>query len=288
MINIPLESFNLQMLNVGLACHNGDWNWSNVSSPFTRIFYVKEGEALLHLPDQTVKLRPGYLYVIPPYILHSYECNGIFVHYYLHVYEGFKSEMDLMELFDFPIEVEGSHDDELLLSRMCEQYPQAQLPSSNPEVYDNALQTTSNARRYNDLSLWQKMELRGSMLMLFSRFLRYASPHLWTSDERMRRVQEYIHSHICEEIDIDELSEVACITKTYLIRLFRKEFGTSPLQYINKKKVERAQLLLCTTDMPVKEVAYRIGFNDQSYFIRMYRKVTGTTPQEYRKQQGLS
>ena len=40
--------------------------------------------------------------------------------------------------------------------------------------------------------------------------------------------------------------------------------------------------------MPVKEVAYRIGFNDQSYFIRMYRKVTGTTPQEYRKQQGLS
>ena len=64
--------------------------------------------------------------------------------------------------------------------------------------------------------------------------------------------------------------------------------GTSPLQYINKKKVERAQLLLCTTDMPVKEVAYRIGFNDQSYFIRMYRKVTGTTPQEYRKQQGLS
>ena len=114
--------------------------------------------------------------------------------------------------------------------------------------------------------------------------------HLWNYLllGEFSRVQEYIHSHICEEIDIDELSEVACITKTYLIRLFRKEFGTSPLQYINKKKVERAQLLLCTTDMPVKEVAYRIGFNDQSYFIRMYRKVTGTTPQEYRKQQGLS
>ena len=92
------------------------------------------------------------------------------------------------------------HDDELLLSRMCEQYPQAQLPSSNPEVYDNVLQTTSNARRYNDLSLWQKMELRGSMLMRFSRFLRYASPHLWTSDERMRRVQEYIHSHIVRRL----------------------------------------------------------------------------------------
>ena len=59
-----------------------------------------------------------------------------------------------------------------------------------------------------------------------------------------------------EEIDIDDLSEVACITKTYLIRLFRKKIGTSPLQYINKKKVERAQLLLCTTDMLLKFILF--------------------------------
>ena len=57
-----------------------------------------------------------------------------------------------------------------------------------------------------------------------------------------------------------------------------------PLQYVNNKKVERAQLLLYTTDMPVKEVAYELGFSDHSYFIRMYRKLTGITPQEYRRQ----
>jgi AraC-like DNA-binding protein len=56
------------------------------------------------------------------------------------------------------------------------------------------------------------------------------------------------------------------------------------VQYINSKKVERAQLLLYTTDIPVKEVAYELGFNDHSYFIRMFRKVTGITPQEYRRQ----
>ena len=42
MMHFPIESFNFQMLNVGLAHHNGDWNWKNVSSPFTRIYYVKE------------------------------------------------------------------------------------------------------------------------------------------------------------------------------------------------------------------------------------------------------
>lgn len=133
------------------------------------------------------------------------------------------------------------------------------------------------------MPLWQKMELRGAILMLFSRFLRKAVLHMWTSDDRMKRVQEHIHSHICHNIDVEELADVACVTKPYLIRLFKREFGTSPVQYINKKKVERAQLLLYTTDMPVKEVAYQLGFSDHSYFIRMFRKQTDITPQEYRE-----
>ena len=282
-MHIPIESFNLQMLNVGLAHHNGDWNWKDVCSPFTRIFFVMEGQALLHLPDRTVTLRPGYLYIIPAYIQHSYECDGVFVHYYLHVYEGVTSEMNLVERFDFPIEVQGNEDDELLFQRMCEQHPQARLPESNPQSYDNDVQFKSYVERYRDMPLWQKMELRGAILVLFSRFLRHAVPHIWTSDDRMKRVQEYIHSHICNNIEVDDLATVACVTKPYLIRLFKHEFGTSPIKYINRKKVERGQLMLYTTEMPVKEIAYELGFSDHSYFIRMFRKQTGLTPQEYRE-----
>lgn len=282
-MQIPIESFNLQMLNVGLAHHDGDWNWKDVISPFSRIYYVKEGKAVLHLPKQTVNLRPGHLYIIPAYTLHSYECEGKFVHFYLHVYEGVGNEMSLVESYDFPTEVEGSRDDELLLQRMCEQHPQAMLPASNPQAYDNVSHMTDYVQRYCEMPLWQKMELRGAILMLFSRFLRLAEPHVWTRDERMKRVQTHIHSHITESTDVEELADVACVTKPYLIRLFKREFGTSPVQYINSKKVERAQLLLYTTDMPVKEVAYSLGFSDHSYFIRMFRKQTGSTPQEYRE-----
>lgn len=55
-MKIPIESLNLLVLNVGLAYHNADWNWKDVSSPFTRIYYVKEGEATLHLPEKSVVL----------------------------------------------------------------------------------------------------------------------------------------------------------------------------------------------------------------------------------------
>ena len=282
-MQIPIESLNLMMLNVGLARHDGDWNWQDISSPFTRIFYVVEGEALLHAKGQTVEMRPGHLYVIPAYTEHSYECSGPLTHYYLHVYEGVKSEMNVLEQYDFPTEVEADEAAGQLFSRMCSQHPEACLPESDPRSYDNAMQTSDYVQRYRDMELWQKMELRGAMLMLFARFMRQATPRQWAHDERTRRVLAHIHAHIHQEIDVEELASVACVTKPYLIRLFKAELGSSPIQYINKKKVERAQLLLYTTDATVKEVAYELGFSDHSYFIRLFKKLTGSTPQEYRR-----
>ena len=282
-MQIPIESMNLMLLNVGRAQHNADWNWQDVKSPFTRIYYVVEGEALLHLPQQCVTLRPQHLYIIPAYTAHSYECHGLFTHYYLHVYEGFKTAMNLQEVYELPTEVTAGEKTEMLFEFLCNRHPNALLPQSDPKSYDTSAQTSDYVARYRDMELWEKMELRGAMLMLMSHFIREAKLRVWTSDERMKRVLEHIHAHIGDTTDVEELASVACITKPYLIRLFRREFGTSPVQYINNKKVERAQLLLFTTDMAVKEVAYTLGFSDQSYFIRLFRKLTGITPQEYRK-----
>ena len=86
MVQIPIESMNLMLLNVGRAQHNADWNWKDVSSPFIRIYYVLEGEAIIHLAEHNIRLLPRHLYFIPAYTVHSYECHGLFVHYYLHVY----------------------------------------------------------------------------------------------------------------------------------------------------------------------------------------------------------
>ena len=282
MIHFPIESLNLQMLNVGLARHNGDWNWQHVSSPFIRIYLVTEGTARLHLPSGVTTLRSGRLYIVPPYTLHSYECQGVFEHYYLHLYEGYKNETTFFDMFNFPTEVEADDTDRQLLADMCQAHPEARLPESNPQAYDNTTSFTDYAKRYNALPLGQKMRLRGTMLMLFSRFMQKATPRVWTGDERLTKVLDYINNHLYDEIDIGELAGVACVSKAYLIRLFKHEFGQPPLQYINRKKTEKAQLLLLTTDMPVKDVAYTLGVSDLSYFIRLFKKHSGTTPQEYR------
>lgn len=274
---------NLMLLNVGRAQHNADWNWKDVSSPFIRIYYVLEGEAAIHLTEHNVRLLPRHLYFIPAYTIHSYECHGLFVHYYLHVYEGFKNEMNLQEVYELPIEVEGSEVAAQLFEHLCNRLPEARLPHSDPNSYDTSAQTSDYVQRYRDMALWEKMELRGAMLMIMSHFIRQAKPRVWTQDERMKRVLEYVHSHISDSINIEQLADVACITKPYFIRLFKHEFGFPPVQYINRKKVERAQLLLFTTDKAVKEVSFILGFSDQNYFIRLFHKLTGITPQEYRR-----
>ena len=284
MIQIPIESMNLMMLNVGCATHHADWNWQKVSSPFIRIFYIVEGEAILHLPEEDVLLKPGYMYMIPAFVIHSYECHGVFKLYYIHMYEGFKNEVNLQDTYELPTEVRAGNSIRQLFEYVSSQYPDAMLPEPDPKSYDTSAQTSNYVERYMNMELWEKMELRGAMLMIMSHFIREAKPHIWTSDERMKQVLRYIHEHIAVKIDVEDLANLASITKTYFIRLFKQEFGLSPVRYINLKKVERAQLLLYTTDCSVKEVAYKLGFSDHSYFIRLFHKVAGITPQEYRRQ----
>lgn len=285
MIQMPIESMNLLLLNVGRARHHADWNWKGVNSPFSRIYFVTEGEALLHLPGQTVRLKPGHLYFVPAYKTHSYECHGLFDHYYLHVYEGVRKEMSIFEVYELPteVEVEGLEEMHVLFEYLCREQPATCLPESDPTSYDTGIQTSDYAQRYRSMTLWEKMELRGAMLMILARFMRKAIPRVWTNDERMKRVLEHVHSHIGDTITLEQLAAVACVTGPYITRLFKKELGISPIQYVIKKKVERAEMLLYTTDLSVKEVAWQLGFSDDSYFIRLFRKQTGTTPQEYRE-----
>lgn len=272
-MNIPIESLNFQILNIGFAQHDADRNWQNVVSPFTRIYLVTEGCAKLYLPNTVVELKAKHMYIVPAHTIHSYKCTGKFSHYYLHFYEGFKKETDIFDFYDFPVEIDSDKLDEAIFNNMCKLHPEAQLPASDPTTYDNMGKFIDYVNRYNGLSLAEKMELRGSILVLFSKFVNKAQAKVWTQDKRLAKVLTYIHNNIYEEINIDDLAAMACVTKSHFIRLFVKTIGISPLQYINKKKIDRAELLLITDNQPIKEIAYDLGYNDHSYFIRLLKKL---------------
>ena len=92
-------------------------------------------------------------------------------------------------------------------------------------------------------------------------------------------------NNINSRIEISKLADMACMSKDHFTRMFRRETGETPNQYIILRKMEKAELLIVTTDMSVKSVANALGYDDSSYFNRLFRKQTGVTPQQYRESQ---
>ena len=277
-----IDQLHLLILNVGLAIHNADWNWRNVNSPFTRLYYVTEGAARILLPTGIQELKPDHLYLVPSFTTHSYLCDTHFVHYYLHIYEDHQSESSILEDFSFPTEIPAGDLELPLIKRLCGINPTMQLPQSDPTSYDNNPTLINNIIKNKQRTFCDKVESRGIVYQLMARFLKDAQPKTEINDDRIQKVLSYIRKNIYKTIDIDSLAAISCLSKDHFIRLFKKEINNTPLQYINQKKIEKAQLILITDSMPVKNISYLLAYEDHSYFNRLFKKLTGVTPQQYR------
>lgn len=277
-----IDELHLLTLNVGLAVHDADWNWKNVSSPFTRLYYVTEGTAKIHLPTTTKDLRLNHLYLIPAFTKHSYQCDSHFSHYYLHIYEDVDSGVGFLEEWDFPTEVPATFLDLELFRRLCDINPNMALKYSDPANYDNNSNLIQNIVKNKQRTFCDRVESRGIVYQLLSRFLKNTKSKFDVNDNRIQQTLTYIRKNIYAPIEIDDLSRISCLSRDHFIRLFKKEVGSTPLQYINQKKIEKAQLILVTDDMPVKNIAYKLAFEDHSYFNRLFKKVIGISPLDYR------
>lgn len=282
-MNLQVEQMHPLVLNVGLAVHNADWNWKNVNSPFTRLYYVTEGSAQIELPDGIYTLSPKHMYFIPAFTIHTNICKSNFVHYYLHIYEDHYSDNDWLDHWKFPVEIEATDLDLALFKRLCEINPHMTLQKSDPTTYDNNPTLMQNLIKNRQRAFCDKVESRGIVFQLLSRFFKQGQSKIEMEDNRIAKTVLYIRKHLNEVIELEKLAEISCLSKDHFIRLFKKELGTTPLQYINQKKIEKAQLLLITEELAVKEIAFQLAFDDYSYFNRLFKKTTGVTPQEYRR-----
>lgn len=281
-MNLQVEQLHPLVLNVGKAIHDADWNWKNVSSPFTRLYYVEAGTARIELPNGVHVLSPGYMYFIPAFTKHSNICDSHFVHYYLHIYEEYHLDENWIDQLDIPFEIQASKLDYFLFERLCEINSHMSLKQSDPVTYDNNPTLMKNLLVNKQRTFYDKIESRGIVFQLLSHFFRQAQSKVEIKDQRIRKAVFYIRQHIHENIDLDALVAKSCLSKDHFIRLFKKETGIPPLQYINQRKIEKAQLILVTETLTVKQIAYSLAFEDYSYFNRLFKKITGVTPQQYR------
>lgn len=98
----------------------------------------------------------------------------------------------------------------------------------------------------------------------------------------MDRLIQYMNQNYAENISLAGLAEMANISKTTLIQVFKSTYGTTPIKYIISVRLEKAKELLTNTEATVGEISELIGFQSIHYFSRYFKSREGVSPNEYR------
>lgn len=119
--------------------------------------------------------------------------------------------------------------------------------------------------------------------------LAYAFLREWDSLNRpaepefMRVVKTYIEKNLTRPVELPDLARAAGLSVSRFAHLFREKAGVPPMDYLRRRRVEYARLLLLTTPMPIKAIAEECGYADQYVFNKTFKRMTGTPPGAVRR-----
>ena len=137
---------------------------------------------------------------------------------------------------------------------------------------------------FNLLTLWEKNHsVNQAKSCIYDIFYKILGEHL-SYNPTFKNMLEYINKHFCDA-DLS-ISNVCCkyyISKSTAQRLFLKNTGISPKQYLLKLRMEKAMFLLAEGDLLIKDIALQCGFKDEKYFSKIFQEKIGCPPSQLYK-----
>lgn len=151
-------------------------------------------------------------------------------------------------------------------------------PSVAYNMNDAYAKSIENCKNVSELTL-----LNRNMMEDFVQQVRTAKEETRIS-RQMQSTINYIDMHIKEPLSIASLAEQLGYTEYYFSHKFKQETGEGIKQYILKRKIEEAKLLLSGTSMDIQEISEELNFGSRSYFYTCFQKQVGLSPKDYRAQ----
>jgi AraC family transcriptional regulator len=99
----------------------------------------------------------------------------------------------------------------------------------------------------------------------------------------VNRAVEHLHANLNQKVTVENLAEVAHLSPSHFARVFRKETGKAPMEYVHGLRIERAKKLLLAGDKTITEIALECGFGSSSYLSTCFQKECRMTPREYQR-----
>ncbi|HEY2582138.1 MAG TPA: helix-turn-helix domain-containing protein [Mucilaginibacter sp.] len=101
-------------------------------------------------------------------------------------------------------------------------------------------------------------------------------------DEPIRKAQVYIENNVGNKVSVEQLSEMFAISRRNFERRFKKATSNTPVEYLQRVKIEAAKKSLESSRENINEVMYAVGYSDSKAFRTMFKKITGLSPVSYR------
>ena len=123
------------------------------------------------------------------------------------------------------------------------------------------------------------MQIVGLLSRLYGQSCNPSTQHLL----RLAHTITHLESKPHETVKLNNLASQAGMSPRSFVRAFRAATGLSPIAYLIQLRINRAAALLRSSDKPITEIAFQVGFNDSNYFTRQFVKLLGCSPRHYRR-----
>lgn len=248
------------------------WREIDYVPAHNKLYYICEGEGWLRIGDKEFRPEPGELVVMPANVLQSFsaiEGRRPFLKYWCH-FTADLGDAGLFSWLDVPYRMTVDADLREQVGRRFE-----------------ALVACA-AERGIGARLREKAHLLELLAPVVERAALSRTGGTAEDAERIMLITRYVEAHLADELTLDGLADYLHLHPNYLVKYFNQRFGMPPIRYVNRKRMERARLLLRTTDRSIKEIAASVGYPDTNHFAKAFRRETSASPSAYRSGGGGS
>jgi AraC family transcriptional regulator of arabinose operon len=231
------------------------------------LIYCIEGEGWYQLENQTYKIGPNQVFILPKGKAHSYGCRNVhpWTIYWLHfdggAAAGFACDLEKPRMI-------SPEQDSRIQDRL--------------KLFEEIFHTLRNGYSLSNLeySTTALFHFLGSIksLAAYRNCIACVNQQRDITDDAIHFMRENIR----KRLTLNEIADYLGISGSHFSSLFHKKTGYSPLNYLSHLKIQEACHYLDFSDMKVNQISLMIGFDDPFYFSRLFSKVMGCSPTEYR------
>lgn len=228
------------------------------------LIYCIAGSGFAQIGDTAATIRPGQVLVIPPGMPHIYraDIDDPWSIYWLHV--------------------AGSKMDTVLRLLELEAGKFTLFPGLDPALrsfFDQVIQTLEKGYLRSSLRMVATALHQVLNLLISARSFQHGGKD--HHDREIRKIVDLMSNSLDQSLTLPELARSANMSTSHFAALFKKQTGFAPIDYYVRLKMQRACYLLDVTDMPVKEIAAQLGYDDPLYFSRRFRQIHNCSPTQY-------